>query len=201
MAVKLRLYQKEKKQSFAIVAADASNGKPYIEEIGFYEPGAKPARVYLNHEASLKWLRTGAQPTGTVKTLLRHTGVTLKYALSKKGKSKQEMEQIYQQWKKEKAAHKKKRLQIVDSQGVPVSSQIVRIAQENASKVKKDEFPSIESLAQKLSLSTKSAEQAEKPFLEIKVDTQDKGKAEDLVVRVLTILEKDPNFRKEMIQG
>lgn len=46
-----------------------------IEEIGFYDPQQDPAEVRVEEEAALKWLRTGAQPTDTARSLLKKAGV------------------------------------------------------------------------------------------------------------------------------
>ncbi len=46
-----------------------------IEEIGFYDPQKEPAEVRVEEEAALKWLRNGAQPTDTARSLLKKAGV------------------------------------------------------------------------------------------------------------------------------
>ncbi len=46
-----------------------------IEEIGFYDPQKDPAEVRVEEEAALKWLRNGAQPTDTARSLLKKAGV------------------------------------------------------------------------------------------------------------------------------
>ena len=96
MAVKLRLRRQGRSKSahYSIVAADARAPRDgrFIEKIGFYNPVKNPAELYLNHELVLKWLGCGAQPTDTVSSLLRHSGVTLKYALIKQKKSVDEQD-------------------------------------------------------------------------------------------------------------
>lgn len=124
MPVKLRLQRRGRSKApfYAIVAADSRaprDGK-YIEKIGTYDSIAAPARVYLNHDAALKWLKTGAQPTNTVRSLLRHAGVTLKYALIKQGKSEDEMERIFSRWRDEKDRKDKKKVVSVDVYGNPL---------------------------------------------------------------------------------
>lgn len=132
MPVKLRLkvQGRSKAPHYAIVAADsrAPRDGRFIQKIGFYAPLSEPARVYVDHEAALKWLANGAQPTNTVKSLLRHTGVTVKYALIKQGKSEEEIERIYGKWRSEKDAKTKKKVISVDISGnalepVPASSE------------------------------------------------------------------------------
>ncbi len=124
MPVKLRLRRQGRKKSahYAIVAADsrAPRDGRFIEKIGFYNPVKDPAHVYINHELAIKWLKVGAQPTHTVRSLLRHGGVTLKYALIKQGKSEEEMERIFGRWWEEKKAKKKKKFIQVTINGIPL---------------------------------------------------------------------------------
>ena len=83
MAVKLRLKRMGKKQApfYRIVAADSRNkrdGKA-IEEVGYYDPTKNPAEVKVDEEATLKWLKNGAQPTDTVRSILSKQGIMKKY--------------------------------------------------------------------------------------------------------------------------
>ncbi len=124
MPVKLRLQRRGRKAApfYTIVAADsrARRDGRYIERLGFYDPVASPAKVYVDHDSAIKWLSTGAQPTNTVKHLLRHTGVNLKFALIKQGKSEAEMEKIYGRWRTEKDGKSKKKIISVDIHGTPL---------------------------------------------------------------------------------
>ncbi len=78
MAVKIRLKRMgaKKKPFYRIVVADARaprDGKN-IDEIGFYKPVGEKA-VKIDKEKALKWLNNGAQPTDTVKALLKKEGI------------------------------------------------------------------------------------------------------------------------------
>lgn len=121
MPVKLRLRRqgRSKAPHYAIVVADsrAPRDGRFIEKIGTYDSLAHPAKVYINHEAALKWLANGAQPTNTVRSLLRHTGVTVKYALQKQGKTEEEAEKIFSKWRADKDAKSKKKVISVDIHG------------------------------------------------------------------------------------
>ena len=73
MMVKLRLKRMGAKKApfYRIVAADSRaprDGRD-IEVIGTYNPVGEPAKVQINEEAALKWLRNGAQPSDTVRSL------------------------------------------------------------------------------------------------------------------------------------
>lgn len=79
MAVKLRLKRMGAKKDpfYRIVAADSRfprDGR-FIESLGYYNPTTKPAEIKVDVELALKWLRTGAQPSDTVRNLLSQAGV------------------------------------------------------------------------------------------------------------------------------
>ncbi len=121
MPVKLRLKRQGRRKTphYAIVAADARSPRDgrFIEKIGTYNPIAQPGQVYVDHELALKWLQVGAQPTNTVRSLLRHAGVTLKFALIKQGKDEETIQKIFDRWEAEKRSKKKKKIVIIDRTG------------------------------------------------------------------------------------
>lgn len=79
MAVKIRLTRKgsKKKPFYRIVAADveAPRDGRFIETLGTYDPMVEPAKVTLKQERVNYWLNEGAEPTTTVKSLLKKEGV------------------------------------------------------------------------------------------------------------------------------
>lgn len=78
MPVKLRLTRKglKKKPFYRIIAADseAKRDGRFLEIIGTYNPMKDPAEVTLKEESIKKWLAVGAQPTTTVKSILKKHG-------------------------------------------------------------------------------------------------------------------------------
>jgi len=124
MPVRLRLQRRGRKGRpfYAIVAADSRTRRDgrFLEKIGTYDPVSQPAKIYVDHEAAIKWLKTGAQPTNTVRSLLRHTGVTVKFALFRQGKNEDEAERIFTRWRADKDAKKKKKFISVDVAGNPL---------------------------------------------------------------------------------
>lgn len=79
MAVKIRLRRMGAKKSpfYRIVVADSRfprNGR-FIEEIGYYNPMIDPVDVKIDAEKAKKWISNGAQPTDTVRALLKKNGV------------------------------------------------------------------------------------------------------------------------------
>jgi small subunit ribosomal protein S16 len=79
MSVKIRLRRLGKKKApfYRIVVADSrypSNGR-FIEEIGYYDPLQNPSIVKVDVEKAKKWIESGAQPTDTVRALLKRSDV------------------------------------------------------------------------------------------------------------------------------
>src|SRR5665647_3119150 len=79
MAVKIRLKRlgAKKVPFYRIVVADSRaprDGKT-IEEIGTYNPMVNPAEVTIDAEKAISWIKNGAQPTETVRALLKKAGV------------------------------------------------------------------------------------------------------------------------------
>ena len=79
MAVKIRLTRMGKKKNpfYRVVVADERtrrDGAP-IEEIGYYNPMTEPADIKIDAEKAAKWLANGAQPTDTVRALLKKTEI------------------------------------------------------------------------------------------------------------------------------
>ena len=78
MAVKIRLKRIGAKKTpfYRVVVADYRyplNGR-FIEEIGYYDPMKTPAEIKLDNEKVEKWLKNGAQPPETVKSLIAKNG-------------------------------------------------------------------------------------------------------------------------------
>jgi small subunit ribosomal protein S16 len=77
--VKIRLKRMgmKKKPFYRVVVADITSPRDgrNIAEIGFYDPMTEPATIKIDGEAVKKWLSVGAQPTDTVRTLLKKSGL------------------------------------------------------------------------------------------------------------------------------
>ena len=76
--VKIRLKRMgaHKRPFYRVVVADSRNPRDgkFIEEIGTFNPLADPAEIKIDNEAAQKWLANGAQPTDTVRALLKKSG-------------------------------------------------------------------------------------------------------------------------------
>ena len=79
MAVKIRLRRMGAKKApfYRIVVADSRfprDGR-FIEEVGYYNPMTEPADLKVEGEKVKQWIANGAQPTDTVKALLKKNGI------------------------------------------------------------------------------------------------------------------------------
>jgi len=112
MAVKIRLQRKGRKKRpfYHIVVADARSPRDgrFIDKVGSYNPMTKPATIEIDRDKAYDWLMKGAQPTDTVRAILRFKGVYYKKHLMrgvKKGAMTiEEAEHKYQDWVQAKDA-------------------------------------------------------------------------------------------------
>ena len=79
MAVKIRLKRMGQKKApfYRIIVADSRSPRDgkFIAEIGTYDPTKQPSAFEINAEEANKWIANGAQPTDTVKRLLKNKGI------------------------------------------------------------------------------------------------------------------------------
>ena len=77
--VKIRLKRMgmKKAPSYRVVVADERMPRDgrFIEEVGYYNPMTNPAEVKIDAEKAQKWIKNGAQPTDTVRALLKKSGI------------------------------------------------------------------------------------------------------------------------------
>ena len=75
--IRLRRLGAKKAPFYRVVVADSRfprDGR-FIEEIGTYNPLSDPAEIKIDSERAQQWIKNGAQPTDTVRALLKKTGV------------------------------------------------------------------------------------------------------------------------------
>ena len=79
MAVKIRLRRMGQKKApfYRVIVADERSPRDgrFIDEIGYYNPMTNPAEVKINEEKAKTWIKNGAQPTETVRALLKKSGI------------------------------------------------------------------------------------------------------------------------------
>ncbi len=84
MAAKIRLKRigTHKKPYYRIVVADSRSPRDgrFIEQLGTYDPGKKTEGVAVDQPKTIDWLKKGAVPTDTVRTLLSKIGVMKQFA-------------------------------------------------------------------------------------------------------------------------
>ena len=79
MAVKMRLTRMGAKKApfYRVIVADSRSPRDgrFIEEIGYYNPLTNPVDIKIDADKAKKWLNNGAQPTETVRTLLKKSEI------------------------------------------------------------------------------------------------------------------------------
>ena len=126
MPVKIRLQRKGRKKRpfYHIVVADARSPRDgrFIEKLGSYNPMTKPATIEIDRELAYEWLTKGAQPTDTVRAILRFKGVYYKKHLMRgvnKGVlTEEEAEKKFENW--------------VEAKEAKISARAAKAAQEQA---------------------------------------------------------------------
>jgi small subunit ribosomal protein S16 len=89
--VKIRLTRKgnRKRPFYRVVVAEDSHRRDgrFIEIVGMYDPLAKPATIEIQSDAVIRWLSEGAQPTNTVREILKKAGVWAHWRAVQEGKA------------------------------------------------------------------------------------------------------------------
>ena len=76
LKIRLRRMGAKKAPFYRIVVADsrAPRDGAFVEELGYYDPTKSPIELNVNSEKAAEWLKSGAQPTETVRALLKKSG-------------------------------------------------------------------------------------------------------------------------------
>ncbi|WP_428235710.1 30S ribosomal protein S16 [Gracilimonas sp.] len=101
LRIRLQRKGRKKRPIWHIVVAErheARDGR-IVERVGRYDNVTEKKEVVLNEDRILYWLDTGAQPTDTVRKILRREGVLYKRHLMNWGKSEEEIEKALAEWK------------------------------------------------------------------------------------------------------
>lgn len=83
--IRLRRMGAKKRPFYRVVVADARaprDGK-FLDEIGYYDPTKDPAVIHIDETKAMRWIKNGAQPTDTARSLLRKSGILKKIHESK----------------------------------------------------------------------------------------------------------------------
>ncbi|WP_020403417.1 30S ribosomal protein S16 [Gracilimonas tropica] len=101
LRIRLQRKGRKKRPIWHIVVAEkheARDGR-IVERVGYYDNVTEKKVVELNEDRILYWLDTGAQPTDTVRKILRREGLLYKRHLMNWGKSEEEIEAALAEWK------------------------------------------------------------------------------------------------------
>jgi small subunit ribosomal protein S16 len=121
---------KKKQPVYKVVAADSRSPRDgkFLEDVGLYNPLTKPHTVDLKEDRVYYWLDKGAQPTDTVKSLLKQKGITLKRELKRKGLNEEQINSEIENWQKireAKAASKSSKKKSKKSEKSEKKSEVV----------------------------------------------------------------------------
>ena len=86
--IRLQRFGAHKAPKYRIVAADSRSPRDgkFLEILGTYNPLTDPAEIKIDEEVAMKWLKSGATPTDTVRNILSKNGTMAKFAKEKQGK-------------------------------------------------------------------------------------------------------------------
>lgn len=99
--IRLQRHGRKKKPYYHIVAADvrAKRDGRIIEDLGRYDPVNAVTKVTINTDRVIHWLKSGAQPTDTVRSILKKEGILYRMHLIGWGKSEEEIATTIDAWK------------------------------------------------------------------------------------------------------
>ncbi len=99
--IRLRRMGKKKQPIYKIVAANSTSPRDgkFIEAIGLYNPLTNPYTVDVKENILFKWLKRGAKPTETVRSLLKNKGLLLKWNLIRKNSDEATIASEMEKWK------------------------------------------------------------------------------------------------------
>ena len=171
MAVKIRMKRQGRRNRpfYRIVIIDSRkrrDGKP-IEELGWYNPIQQIEKNYeIDNKRIIYWINEGAQPSNTVKNILKKEGILLRIHLQKQGLSEKDIEYEFQKWemdreerlKNKKSKNKKSKKQNLKENEIKTEIKTDALEKENVS----EEKPAEESVKEEKVSEEKPAEESVK---------------------------------------
>jgi small subunit ribosomal protein S16 len=108
----LRREGKKKHPIYKLVATDMRSPRDggYLEALGQYNPHTSPITLALKEPRIEYWLRKGAQPTDTVRSLLRRNGFWLQWTLKRQGKDEATVRSVLERWQMLQAEKSKREI-------------------------------------------------------------------------------------------
>ena len=184
--IKIRLQRRgrRKRPIHHIVVADSRSPRDgrIIEDLGRFDNVTPKNQVKLNEERAIHWLQQGAQPSDTVRSILKNKGILYKMHLMRWGKSEEEIEDALAEWregreaKTEKEPSKKEKQQaILEAEEREYQKQLKKKAEEAAKETAKKE-----ALAKAKKEEEAKAEEEKKAEAE---DKKDQADAEEVTAK------------------
>ena len=170
MSVKIRLQRHGRKQTplYHIVIADARSPRDgsFIERIGVYNPMTKPATIDIDRMKAFEWLTNGAQPTDTVRAILRFKGVLyykhLQRGVKKGAMTPEEAEIKFRAWVDAKESRIADRVAATATErkerAAAISGTVKKVSKKKAETAVEDELLNVDLAAQ---AAEETAEQVE----------------------------------------
>lgn len=96
----MRREGKKQHPIYKLIATDSRSPRNggYLEALGQYDPHTNPITLVLKEPRIEYWLKQGAQPTDTVRSLLRRTGFWLRWTLTRQGKDEATVKSVMERW-------------------------------------------------------------------------------------------------------
>jgi small subunit ribosomal protein S16 len=109
--IKIRLQRKGRKKRpfYHIVVADSRSPRDgrIIERLGRFDNVSENKQLAYDEERVIHWLKIGAQPSDTVRSILKKEGILYKMHLMRWGKSEEEIEAALEEWRAAREAKEK----------------------------------------------------------------------------------------------
>jgi small subunit ribosomal protein S16 len=187
--IRLRLQRKGRKKRayYHIVAADQRSPRDgrVIERLGRFDNVSEKKELTLDEERVIHWLRVGAQPSDTVRSILKGEGILYKLHLMRWGKSDEEIEEALNEWREarssqldsdeEAVSRKKREKALLEAEEKEYKKQLEEKAAEAARQAKLKEAEK----EQKAAEAEKASKEAEQPEEEKAVAEADESAAEE----------------------
>jgi small subunit ribosomal protein S16 len=96
----MRREGKKQHPIYKLVATDSRSPRDggYLEALGQYDPHTNPITLKLKESRIEYWLKQGAQPTDTVRSLLKRNGFWLRWTLARQGKDEATVKSVVERW-------------------------------------------------------------------------------------------------------
>jgi small subunit ribosomal protein S16 len=176
--IRLQRHGRKKKPYYHIVAADVRSKRDgrIIEDLGRYDPVGAENKVSLKTERVIHWLKTGAQPTDTVRAILKKEGVMYRIHLMGWGKSAEEIETTLAAWHASKAKGNAVSNIQAKKDRLKTEEELYKKAQAEKAKAAAEKPKAVEKVAETAPAETESAEVStpeETPATEETTDSQE----------------------------